>query len=363
MNDCKGGVLQLLPNRAGFLRNPGRSFKSGPDDIYVPKNIVSQYGLIDGAYVIGLTQPSQRKPELIHVESVCGLSPESYMERQKFRDMTAVIPSERFNFSTSKSVTLRILDCLTPIGKGTRGLIVSPPRAGKTMLLEEIARGINENDPETRVIVLLIDERPEEVTHFRRHVSAEVLASSMDQSVEDHIILTELTMNHIKTELECGKDVVVLVDSLTRMGRAFNVTRTRTGRTLSGGMEARALEIPRRFFGMARQVENGGSITIIATILIETGSRLDQVIFEEFKGTGNSEIVLDRRLAEARIFPAIDIQKSGTRREEALYHPSEHEKRLLLRRGLTDLEKAEAIKKVLQLMEKFPDTDRLLRTI
>jgi transcription termination factor Rho len=258
---------------------------------------------------------------------------------------------------------MRIVDLVAPIGKGTRGMIVSPPKAGKTMLLEHIATAIHAGEPEARIIALLIDERPEEVTHFRRAVQAEVLASSNDQSVQEHIELVELTLAHIRTELECGHDVVVLVDSLTRMGRAFNQRGPGVGRTLSGGLDAGALELPRRFFGLARNIEDGGSVTIIATALVDTGSRMDQLIFEEFKGTGNSEIVLERSLAEAHIFPAINIRASGTRKEERLYSPQEHRYLTSLRRMLADKKPKEAMETLLQLIAQYPDNEKLLMSL
>jgi transcription termination factor Rho len=261
---------------------------------------------------------------------------------------------------------MRLIDLVAPIGKGTRGLIVSPPKAGKTMLLEQIAKAIRTDDPDTRLVVLLIDERPEEVTHFRRATAAEVFASSSDQPVQEHVELSELMLAHIRTELECGCNVVVLVDSLTRLVRAFNLRDSRgrnQSRTLSGGVEAGALQIPRRFFGLARNIENGGSVTILATILVDTGSRMDQFIFEEFKGTGNSEIVLDRSLAEAYIFPALDLPASGTRKEERLYSPDNSQRLAKLRRKLVDRPPREAMEFLLNLVAKYPSNEELLQSI
>lgn len=258
---------------------------------------------------------------------------------------------------------MRAVDLIAPIGKGTRGLIVSPPKAGKTTLLSKIASSIAATAPEARVIVLLIDERPEEVTFFRRGVNAEVVASSSDQPVREHLALLELMLAHIRVELECGRDVVVLLDSLTRLTRAFNLGGEGRGRSLSGGLDASAMEIPRRFFGLARNIEGGGSVTIIASILVDTGSRMDQLIFEELKATGNSEIVLDRALAQAGIYPAINIAASGTRREELLY-PAEDVPRLrALRRGLAAYPPRDAILKLLQLLEKYPTNDLLLQSM
>ena len=255
------------------------------------------------------------------VETICGLTPDRFRERTPFRELTAIDPDQRFNLAVTGDPSTRLVDLVAPIGKGTRGLIVAPPKAGKTMLLERIAAAIRVDDPETRLVVLLIDERPEEVTHFRRAIDgAEVFASSSDQPPHEHVQLIEFMLAHIRLELECGHDVVVLLDGLTRLVRAFNLRGSGlgAGRTLSGGLQADALQIPRRFFGLARNIENGGSVTILSTVLVDTGSRMDQAIFEEFKGTGNSELILDRKLAEKRIYPSIDVQRSGTRREELL---------------------------------------------
>ena len=260
---------------------------------------------------------------------------------------------------------MRIIDLIAPIGKGTRGLIVSPPKAGKTTILKQIANGIYADNPETRIIVLLLDERPEEVTYFRREVSAEVLSSSIDHSTAEHIELAELTMAHVKTELETGRDVVVLIDSLTRMARAFNRKRPTNGnsRTMSGGLDSNAMEIPRRFFGMARNIENAGSVTIIATTLVDTGSRMDQLIFEEFKGTGNSEIILDRSLAQAGIYPAINTPRSGTRKEERLYTEEEYKKISTLRRVLASYKPPNAINALHKLLKEFPKNEDFLNSV
>jgi transcription termination factor Rho len=259
---------------------------------------------------------------------------------------------------------MRIVDMVAPIGRGTRGLIVSPPKAGKTMLLEKLAQAIYRDDPQVRIIVLLVDERPEEVTFFRRAVpQADVFASSNDQGVQAHAALSELTLAHVRTELECGRNVVVLVDSLTRMGRAFNLKGSGTRRTLSGGLEAGALQVPRRFFGLARNVENGGSVTIIATALIDTGSRMDQYIYEEFKGTGNCEIVLDRELAQGYVFPAIDLAASGTRKDHLLYEPDQLKRITALRRGLVSRRPIEAMNALVNLVERHPTNEALLASL
>jgi transcription termination factor Rho len=303
---------------------------------------------------------------LASIESVCGLSPTTFQQRTPFKRLIALDPTERFNLAAGGETSMRLIDLIAPIGKGTRGLIVAPPQAGKTMLLEQIARAILTDDPETRLIILLIDERPEEVTHFRRAIAgAEVFASSSDQPLEEHVNLTELMLDHIRTELECGHHVVVMLDSLTRLVRAFNLKgpQARRSRTLSGGVEAAALQIPRRFFGLARNIEHGGSATILATILIDTGSRMDQFIYEEFKGTGNSEIVLDRSLAEAYIFPAINLPASSTRKEDRLYDPADSQRLTQLRRELADRPPQEAILWLLNLLAQYPTNEELLQSM
>jgi len=363
MPDLVTGVLKLTKNGAGVLRDPVRSFRPAPEDPVVPARLVREYQLAEGATVTGPTRKGQRDMELAGIEAVCGRPPEAYRNRTPFARLTAIDPHDRYRLAASGEMTMRIVDLMAPIGKGTRGLIVSPPKAGKTTMLEHIARGIRADEPEARIIILLVDERPEEVTHFRRAVEAEVLASTNDQSVPEHVGLAELTLAHIRTELECGQDVVVLVDSLTRMGRAFNIRGSGTGRTMSGGLEAGTLEIPRRFFGLARNVEGGGSVTIIATALVDTGSRMDQLIFEEFKGTGNSEIVLDRALAEARVFPAINILTSGTRKEHLLFGPDEYERIAKLRRILADMNPKDAMQSLLERLRKFRTNEEFLMTI
>jgi transcription termination factor Rho len=300
---------------------------------------------------------------LDEVELICGLAPDTFRDRTSFAQLTATNPDRRFHLGVGGNVSMRIIDLFAPVGRGTRGLIVSPPKAGKTQLLEEFANAILADAPDTGVIILLVDERPEEVTHFRRSVKAEVLASSSDQSLEDHVQLATMCMAKVRCELTCGRHVVVLVDSLTRMGRAFNSYGSDSGRTMSGGLDSRALEIPRKFFGMARNVENGGSITVLATALIETGSRMDDMIFEEFKGTGNSEIVLDRSLAEQRIFPAINIAKSGTRRDELLYSKEEIDAINKLRRQALGLPPKEAIIQLRKGLEQWPTNQELLKQV
>jgi transcription termination factor Rho len=275
-----------------------------------------------------------------------------------------VSPNQRFELEKSGELSMRIVDLVAPMGKGTRGLIVSPPKAGKTTLLAQLAKGILADDPKAHIIILLIDERPEEVTQLKRGIEgATVVASSIDQTIDDHVELAEILLAYIKIQLECGRDIVVLVDSITRMGRAFNRKGTGTGRMMSGGLEAGVLEIPRRFLGMARKIENGGSVTIIATALIDTGSRMDQLIFEEFKGTGNSEIILSRSLAEQRIFPAIDIPASGTRMDEQLWGKADSKKIINLRRGLSGQNPADALNTLTAALRKYPTNAELLKII
>jgi transcription termination factor Rho len=367
MPETANGILKRTKKGAGVLRDPAQPLHPGTHEVLVPAQLMREHNLVEGATVTGPVRKGTEGAELGAVESVCGLPPETFQARTPFTHLTAIDPRERFHLAATGETSMRIVDLVAPIGKGTRGLIVSPPKAGKTMLLEQMAKGFHADNPETRIIVLLIDERPEEVTYFRRAVKAEVFASSNDQSVQEHVALSELMLAHIRTELECGHDVVVLVDSLTRMGRTFNLRgsgRDRDrGRTLSGGLDAGALEIPRRFFGLARNIEGGGSVTIIATALIDTGSRMDQLIFEEFKGTGNSEIVLDRSLAQARIFPAINLSASGTRKEELLYSPDDVRRIAKLRQGLADRQPKEALVSLLKMLERYPTNEELLQSI
>jgi transcription termination factor Rho len=352
MTDATTGVFELLKRGGGFLRDPARSLQPRPDDSFVPGQLVARAGLVTGATVSGPVYRGKKGPLLADVVSVCGLAPDDFRTRTPFADLTVVNPEPRFRLGDQDSVSLRLIDLVAPIARGTRGLIVAAPRTGKTQLLEELARGIATDAPGARLVVLLLDERPEEVTHFRRRVPAEVLASSNDEDIASHVRLTELCLARARCELECGRDVVILVDSLTRMGRAFNQHGSGSGRTMSGGLDSRALEIPRRFFGLARNIENGGSVTVIATALVETGSRMDDLIFEEFKGTGNMELVLDRRLAEKRIFPAIDVRQSGTRRDELLYADDEFVAVNLLRRGAVAASGEQAMAGLLKLMQQ-----------
>jgi transcription termination factor Rho len=359
MPDVATGILKRTKGGAGTLYNPERP-SSG---VLVPPGLVREHKLPEGATVAGPVRDGKLGPELAAVETVCGLTPEAFRKRTPFNELVAVNPCDRFDLAVTGEMAMRLIDLVAPIGKGTRGLIVSPPKAGKTVLLEQIGRAIRTGSPKTKLIILLIDERPEEVTHFRRSLDAAVFASSSDQPLREHVELAELMLAHIRTELECGYDIVVLLDSLTRLSRTFNLRGAGSGRTMSGGLDAGALEIPRRFFGIARNVENGGSVTILATILIDTGSRLDQLIFEEFKGTGNSEIVLDRALAEARIFPAINLLASSTRKEELLYSPDDSRRIAKLRRLLADRKPQDALESLIQLLDKYPTNQEFLQSV
>lgn len=357
------GVLEPLQKSGGFLRNPEASFKPMPDDPFVPMALVQKYALVPGATVSGPVGRGKKGFQLKDVKSICGVSPEAYRKRTPFADLVVINPEGRFNLGTGGNTSMRLVDLMAPVAHGTRGMIVAAPKTGKTQILEELALAIAADAPDTRLVVLLVDERPEEVTHFRRRVKAEVLASSSDQGSSAHVRLTKFCMAQARIELECGNDVVILVDSLTRMGRAFNHEVAGSGRTLSGGLDSRAMELPRKFFGMARNVENGGSITVVATALVETGSRMDDLIFEEFKGTGNMELVLDRRLAEQRIYPALDLRKSGTRRDDLLYNDDEFEAVNLLRRGAAKAAPQQAMAGMLKLLEKHATNAELLKSM
>jgi transcription termination factor Rho len=362
MRQCRSGLLKRHKEKA-FLLDPTKSFDLKADGILVSEELIREYGLVEGAAIAGPVRESKKGFTLEAVDTVCGLAPEDFQKRKPYTRLTPIAPCERFNLSITGEPAMRIVDLIAPIAKGTRGLIVSPPRAGKTIMLEQIAKAIHTCDPQTRIIALLIDERPEEVTHFRRQVKAEVMASSNDRDIQEHIALTELVMNHVITELECGRDVVVLVDSLTRIARAFNLKGSKKlrGRIMSGGIQAGAMESPRRFFGLARNIEGGGSVTIISTVLVDTGSRMDQLIFEEFKGTGNNEIILDRHIAEARVFPAINLPASDTRKEELLYSPEELKQITKLRRALSKVKPKEAMELFLKFLEKYPTNQDFLK--
>ncbi len=357
------GVFRQGRGGAGVLLDAADSFRPGRDDVRVAEKLVQKYGLVTGARVVGPIQASKDGMALSDITAICDLSPEQFKARTRFEHLVAIDPTERFHLEAAGAVSMRVVDLIAPIGKGTRGVIAAPPKAGKTQILAEIAAGIHADQPETRIIMLLVDERPEEVTHFRRTTPAEVLASSNDQSLDEHMALAEMTLAAVRCELECGHDVVLLMDSLTRLARASNLHGRGVGRTLTGGVDAGALEMPRRFFGLARNIEYGGSVTVIGTALVETGSAMDQVIYEEFKSTGNSEIVLDRALAEARIFPAIDVLASSTRRDERLYSEDDMLRLIKLRRWLAGGSSKAAMNGLLKLMEQTANNEELLQRL
>ncbi len=342
------GVLEILPDGFGFLRL--NHYLPTPDDVYVSQSQIKRFGLKTGDLVSGqVRRPKEAAGEryysLLRIEAVNGENPEVARKRKDFESLTPVFPYERLRMETNRArIAARIIDITAPIGKGTRGLIVAPPKAGKTTLLKEIANSITTNHPECILMVLLVDERPEEVTDIERSVDGQVISSTFDQLPENHMKATEMTLERAKRLVEHGKDVVILLDSLTRFARASNLTCAPSGRTLSGGLDPSALYRPKRFLGAARKVEEGGSLTILATCLVETGSRMDDMIYEEFKATGNMELVLDRQLAEKRIFPAIDIRRSSTRHEELLFSPDELRQTRILIRALHALDTEEAIK-------------------
>ena len=368
MADIITGIVKRIGKQQFAVRTAKRSYRPAGAEVMVHPDVARRFTLTEGTVVTGQTERRKGRARLVSIETLGGRPPEAFGKRPRFTDLVAVDPHERFDLGASGAESMRIVDLIAPIGKGTRQLIVSPPKAGKTVLLEQIVHAISHCSPESRVIVLLVDERPEEVTHFRRAVEgAEVVASTSDHSANEHVELAELMLAHVQTELECGREIVLLIDSLTRVGRAFNnKTRGRSAprrQTMSGGLEAGILEVPRRLFGLARNVENGGSVTIVATCLINTGSRMDQLIFEEFKGTGNSEIVLDRALAEARIFPAIDIPASGTRKEAKLYSDDQTRGLATLRRVLSNYGTRDAMGSLFKLLKKYPDNAEFLKSM
>ncbi len=365
------GILQINEKGFGFLRQPESNYMPSPKDVFVPRNLIQQFKLREGIQISGTTRPSewrgrQRADQLASVELINETDPDPYTCATEFTKLTSVDPTERLELSAgSPNLSMRVMDLIAPIGKGQRGLIVAPPKTGKTTLIEEIAEAVADNHPEAHLVVLLVDERPEEVTHMKRRVRGEVIASSADQGADLHLQVARLVHERVKRLVECKEDVVMLLDSITRLARASNRETSRRGRTMTGGVDSRALEFPRKFFGAARKAEEGGSLTIIATALIDTGSQMDEVIFQEFKGTGNLELVLDRKLAERRIFPAIDISKSGTRKEEKLFDADTMPAINLLRRALAGKKPIEAMELLLKGLSETKDNleflDRLKR--
>jgi len=350
------GTLEVLPDGFGFLRSPNYNYLPSAEDIYVSPAQIRRFDLRKGDTIFGSIRSPKDKEKyfaMLKVEKINGKTFEQTRDRVLFENLTPLYPNKRLVMETTRDkFSTRVLDLASPIGKGQRALIVAPPKSGKTILMQNIANAIEVNSPEVVLLVLLIDERPEEVTDMSRTVKGEVIASTFDEPPERHVQIAEMVIEKARRLVECGYDVVILLDNITRLARAYNTVQPHSGKILTGGVDANALHKPKRFFGAARNVEQGGSLTIIATALIDTGSRMDEVIFEEFKGTGNMELVLDRRLADRRIFPAIDLIKSGTRKEELLFHPAELEKIYLLRQGIADLTPVDAMNLLIARLKK-----------
>ena len=365
--EVRTGVLDLLPEGYGFLRTSG--YLPGEKDVYVSVSQVRRFHLRKGDEIAGSVRSpkeSEKYQALLKIHQINGLEPEAAQRRPRFADLTPLYPEDRLTLEdpeNPRGITPRIIDLIAPIGKGQRGMIVSPPKAGKTTVMKEIANSVRRADPNVHLIVLLVDERPEEVTDMQRSVDAEVIYSTFDRPSDDHIQVTELTLERAKRLVEMGKDVMVLLDGITRLSRAYNLATPASGRILSGGVDSTALYPPKRFFGAARNIEDGGSLTILATALVETGSRMDEVIFEEFKGTGNWELRLDRKMSEKRIFPAIDIQASGTRKEELLLTPEELQLVWRLRRVLHALQEGGALELLIDKMKATSGNAQFLREI
>jgi transcription termination factor Rho len=362
------GTLEVLPEGYAFLRRPERNYLGSPEDVYVSPAQVRRLGLQTGMTIRGLVRPpleNQNSYGLLQVLAVNGEAPEQARARVTFEDLTPLHPTQRLVLETDRQeLNMRVVDLVTPIGKGQRGLIVAPPRTGKTILLQKIANSVLRNHPECHVIVLLIDERPEEVTEMRRgEGSAEVVSSTFDEAPQEHIRVAELALARAKRLVEQGKDVVILLDSITRLARAYNAEAPNNNKTLSGGVQAGALERPKRFFGAARNIEEGGSLTILATALIDTGSRMDEVIFEEFKGTGNMELHLDRRLVDKRVWPAIDVNRSGTRKEDLLLTAEDLSRAYLLRKVLSDMNPVEAMELLTNRLRKSRSNEDFLKNL
>jgi len=361
------GVLEILPDGFGFLRSPLNSYQPAPDDIYVSPSQIRRFAIRTGDFVSGTIRPPKDKERffaLLRIDKINDEDPEMARRRVPFENQTPLFPNERLVLERGPDeISMRVMDIVTPVGKGQRGLIVAPPRTGKTVLLQKIANSISENNPECKLIILLIDERPEEVTDMRRNTKAEVLASTFDEPPERHTQVAEIVIEMAKRQVEKGEDVVILLDSITRLARAYNTTQPHSGKILSGGVDSNALHKPKRFFGAARNIENGGSLTIIATALVDTGSRMDEVIFEEFKGTGNMELGLDRELVNKRIFPAINIERSGTRKEELLLHPDELARIWTLRKALKDVPQVEAMELLINRLKKTKSNLEFLMTL
>jgi transcription termination factor Rho len=359
------GVLEIMPEGYGFLRSSDYNYMSSPDDIYVSQSQIRLFGLKTGDVVEGPIRPPKEGEKyfpLVKVDKINGRNPEEVRDRVPFHHLKPLFPTEKFNLTKghNDNLSCRIVDLFTPIGKGQRGLIVAQPKTGKTMLLKDIANAIADNHPEVYMIILLIDERPEEVTDMERSVNAEVIASTFDEPADRHVKIAEIVLSKAQRMVECGHDVVILLDSITRLARAYNTVQPASGKVLSGGVDANALHKPKRFFGAARNIENGGSLTIIATALIDTGSKMDEVIFEEFKGTGNMELQLDRKLSNKRIFPAVDINASSTRRDDLLLPEETLNRMWILRNFLADMNSVEAMEFLLTRLKRTKNNEEFL---
>ena len=361
------GVLEILPDGFGFLRSPYNNYLPCPEDIYVSPSQIRRFALRTGDLVEGeIREPKDKERffALLRVEKVNGDDPERSRHKVPFENLTPLFPDQRIQLEREPGeVSMRVMDIFTPIGLGQRGLIVAAPRTGKTVLLQKIANSISANHPDAYLIILLIDERPEEVTDMIRHTSAHVLSSTFDEAPERHVQVAELVLEMSKRMVECGQDVVILLDSITRLARAYNTLQPHSGKILSGGVDANALHKPKRFFGAARNIEDGGSLTIVATALVETGSRMDEVIFEEFKGTGNMELCLDRNLVDKRVFPSINVEKSGTRKEELLVHPEELGRIWILRRAINGVPPVEAMEMIVNRLKKTKSNAEFLMSM
>lgn len=361
-----GGVLEMHPNGYGFLRDPEANYVRQLSDPFVPGSMIDKFGLREGVHLTGMVQPGRKQqgPRLKEISDVDGIKPEEYRDIKTFDQLTPITPEHWLQLETGPMpMTTRVMDLLTPLGKGQRALIVAPPRTGKTVLLQHISQAISTNHPDIKLVVLLIDERPEEVTDFRRAVNGEVVASSLDRDIESHVRLAQLIVRRCERLAEMGKDVFLLMDSITRLARAFNKWVGNTGRTMSGGIDIKAMDIPKKLFATARLFEEGGSLTIVGTALVDTGSRMDELIFQEFKGTGNMELVLDRKLADRRVWPSIDISQSGTRREEKLLPAETLHAITMLRRTLSSMHPVDAMEQLTAKLAKFKSNQEFIELI
>ena len=361
------GVLEVLPDGFGFLRSPDYNYLPCPDDIYISPSQIRRFGIKTGSIVQGQIRPpkdGERYFALLRVEAINYEAPDVVNEKIPFDELTPLYPQERLRLETDpKNVDMRIVDLITPIGKGQRGLIVAPPRTGKTVIIQKIAQAIGQNHPEVKLIVLLVAERPEEVTDMERSIKGEVISSTFDEPTSRHCQVSEMVIEKARRLVEYGHDVVILMDSITRLGRAYNAEVPHSGKILSGGVDSNALQKPKRFFGSARNIEEGGSLTILGTCLIDTGSRMDEVIFEEFKATGNMDLHLDRRLVDRRVFPAIDIERSGTRKEELLFSDDEQKRIWILRRVLSEMQMVEAMELLRDRISRSKSNEEFLRSM